>query len=138
VCVSVCGPAPLLGCRPIRVRVRVESLYICVPHLLSIYHFYTSISKVLKLDPVWEPRRTWRALDRTRAGAWRHAPAARRVCIDPDTKTYSISPLNVPCPPPLPHLIYHRDFLLYPSLAPPPQEYLNSTSRPPPRWSQPW
>jgi hypothetical protein len=25
VCVRVCGPAPLLGCRPIRVR--VESLY---------------------------------------------------------------------------------------------------------------
>jgi hypothetical protein len=39
-CNSVCGPAPLLGCRPIRVR--VESLYICVPHLLSIQHFHTS------------------------------------------------------------------------------------------------
>lgn len=34
VCVSVCGPAPLLGCRPIRVR--VESLYI----LYSIYYQY--------------------------------------------------------------------------------------------------
>jgi hypothetical protein len=33
VCVS--GPAPLLSCRPIRVR--VVSLYI-VPHLLSIHH----------------------------------------------------------------------------------------------------
>jgi hypothetical protein len=33
VCVSVCGPAPLLGCRPIRVR--VESIY-CT-HLLSIH-----------------------------------------------------------------------------------------------------
>jgi hypothetical protein len=31
----VCGPAPLLGCRPIRVR--VESIYI-VSHLLSIDH----------------------------------------------------------------------------------------------------
>jgi hypothetical protein len=38
--VSVCGLTPLLGCRPIRVR--VESLYICVPHLLSIHHFHTS------------------------------------------------------------------------------------------------
>jgi hypothetical protein len=31
VCVSVCGPAPLLGCRPIRVR--VESIY----YTLSLY-----------------------------------------------------------------------------------------------------
>ena len=31
-CVSVCGPAPLLGCRPIRVR--VESIYI-VSHYLK-------------------------------------------------------------------------------------------------------
>ena len=30
----MCGPAPLLGCQPIRVR--VVSLYI-VPHLLSIH-----------------------------------------------------------------------------------------------------
>jgi hypothetical protein len=36
VCVRVCGPAPLLGCRPIRVR--VESIYI-VSHLLSIQQF---------------------------------------------------------------------------------------------------
>jgi hypothetical protein len=35
VCVSVCGPKPLLGCRPIRVR--VKSIYI-VSHLLSIHH----------------------------------------------------------------------------------------------------
>jgi hypothetical protein len=32
----VCGPAPLLGCRPIRVR--VESIYI-VSHLLSMQQF---------------------------------------------------------------------------------------------------
>jgi hypothetical protein len=36
VCVSVCGSAPLLGCRPIRVR--VESLYI-VPLLYAIQQF---------------------------------------------------------------------------------------------------
>jgi hypothetical protein len=35
VCVSVCGSAPLLGCRPIRVRVSCVSIY-CNP----IYHQY--------------------------------------------------------------------------------------------------
>jgi hypothetical protein len=39
VCVSVCGLAPLLGCRPIKVR--VESIYI-VSHLLSIHFHITT------------------------------------------------------------------------------------------------
>jgi hypothetical protein len=34
VCVSVCGPAPLLGCRPIRVRVSCVSIY-CSPPLCN-------------------------------------------------------------------------------------------------------
>jgi hypothetical protein len=38
VCVSVCGPAPPLGCRPIRVR--VESIYILYP----IYYQYITSS----------------------------------------------------------------------------------------------
>jgi hypothetical protein len=37
VCVSVCGPAPLLGCRPIRVRVSCVSIY-CNP----IYYQYNN------------------------------------------------------------------------------------------------
>jgi hypothetical protein len=36
VCVSVCGSAPLLGCRPIRVR--VECIY-CTHSLCNIIHF---------------------------------------------------------------------------------------------------
>jgi hypothetical protein len=35
--VCVCGPAPLLGCRPIRVR--VESLYICTPSPINTSTF---------------------------------------------------------------------------------------------------
>jgi hypothetical protein len=40
VCVSVCGPAPLMGYRPIRVR--VESLYICTPSPINttVHQFY--------------------------------------------------------------------------------------------------
>jgi hypothetical protein len=34
VCVSVCGPAPLLGCRPIKVRVSCVSIY-CSPPLCN-------------------------------------------------------------------------------------------------------
>jgi hypothetical protein len=38
VCVSVCGPAPLLGCRPIRVRVSCVSIY-CSPPLCNTITF---------------------------------------------------------------------------------------------------
>jgi hypothetical protein len=43
--VCECGPTPLLGCQPIRVR--VESIYI-VSHLLSIHHQSTQFYMVSK------------------------------------------------------------------------------------------
>jgi hypothetical protein len=47
VCVSVCGPAPLLGCRPIRVRVSCVSIY-CSPPLCntSIVHHSTWYQRI--------------------------------------------------------------------------------------------
>jgi hypothetical protein len=49
----VCGPAPLLGCRPIRVK--VVSLYI-VPHLLSIHQaLHNSTSSQLPQPPPPNP-----------------------------------------------------------------------------------
>jgi hypothetical protein len=45
VCVSVCGPAPLLGCRPIRVRVSCVSIY-CNP----IYYQYKTSSFYMVSD----------------------------------------------------------------------------------------
>jgi hypothetical protein len=41
VCVSVCGLAPLLGCRPIRVRVSCVSIY-CSPPLCNTIKQFTA------------------------------------------------------------------------------------------------
>jgi hypothetical protein len=46
VCVSVCGPAPLLGCRPIRIR--VESIYCNLFSIIIISSHFTILHGILR------------------------------------------------------------------------------------------